>query len=170
MLLLLLVEPYFSLSLSKHQYPLLPSPTTHLILAQCPLLSARRSQQAEQQPRTLSLLTRLSQITVEHRDQPEPPFTDQTPILSTENTDLQDQLNQGVANTLGVPVQLTDSQFNMVLEQLAGQVLISQPLLLRPVPLSNQSDTQPASHRTQMTLTTPLLDSSSNRSSCSQQS
>ena len=63
-----------------------------------------------------------SQSTVDHGDQPEPPFTDQTPILSTENVDPRDQLNQSIANTLGVPVTLTNSQFDMLLERLAGAI------------------------------------------------
>ena len=63
-----------------------------------------------------------SQSTADHEDQPEPLFRDQPPILSTENTDPRDQLNQSIANTLGAPVALTNSQFNMLLERLAGTI------------------------------------------------
>ena len=76
-----------------------------------------------------------SQSTADQEDQPEPLFGDQTPILSTENTDIQDQLNQTIANTLGAPVTLTDSQLKMVLERLAGTIPnLTGPITEEPLP------------------------------------
>ena len=113
-----------------------------------------------------------SQSTVDQEDQPEPLFGDQTPILSTENTDIQDQLNQTIANTLGAPVTLTDSQLKMVLERLARTIPnLTGPVTEEPLPQQQkQHNTQRPYIGHQSDPENSLSDSSLNRSHHSRQS